>query len=678
MPNNEEKCQKPSEHTSDHLDQRVNVIDCLPELSRDVLNSLSANIAVLDRTGIIIAANKSWIDFAAVNEGSDKRGYLGVNYLEVCRAAAEQTEDRFAGQALDGISAVLDGRSDFFALEYPCHAPYEQRWFCMKVKPLSGADGGVVIAHENITERRQAEDDLHVTLTKYQTLFRVFPLGITVCDGSGRIIESNNRAEKLLGISMTEQLKRGIGSNEWRIVRTDGTLMPVEEFASVRALSENRLIENVEMGIVKSADDVTWLSVNAAPLPIEGYGVTITYGDITERRQAEIERQHLVAQLLQAQKMESVGHLAGGIAHDLNNMMTPILGYSEMLLEQLAPDDPKRRSVEMIIKAGLRTSEVVSQLLAYSRKQPISIRPLDLNATVGGFISFLERTIRADISVVFEPCNEDAFIRGDAVMLEQVLMNMAINAQDAMSHGGSIMIKTALRDFDEAAVREHEGLLSGAYVELAVSDTGSGMSDQSKSQIFEPFFSTKKPGENSGLGLAMVYGIIKQHGGAIEVDSDLGAGTCFRIYLPYEAAQLAGADAAPVFAARDLSGSETILLVEDDEMVNGMIEAILRSHGYRVLSAQNGAVALSLMDQHSNAIDLLITDVIMPEVNGRELFVRITEKYARTKVIFISGYPDVLLKENRIESYNFIHKPFSVHELATRVREVLDSPGLLQ
>lgn len=678
MPQDEREGSCQSGRLSERCDGCVNVIDCLPGLSRDVLNSLSANIAVLDRTGAIIAANKSWQDFAAANEGRDGYGYLGTNYLAVCRRAVAETGDEFAIKAYDGISAVLDGRAACFVLEYPCHAPDEQRWFCMKVKPLSGLCGGVVVAHENITERRQAELNLQVTLAKYRTLFRVFPLGITVSDDAGRIIESNLRAEELLGVSESEQLKRVIGGEEWQIVRTDGTLMPTEEYASVRALKENRLVENVEMGIVKSADEVTWLSVNAAPLPLDGYGVTITYGDITERRQAEIDRQQLVAQLLQAQKMESVGHLAGGIAHDLNNMMTPILGYSEMLLEQLAPDDPKRRAVEMIIKAGLRTSEVVGQLLAYSRKQPISIRPLDLNATVSGFMNLLNRTIRDDIAMVFEPSPQEVFIRGDAVMLEQVLMNMAINAQDAMALGGRIVIATALRNFDVAGACAPEGLLPGVYVELSVSDTGSGMNEQVRSQIFEPFFSTKKPGKNSGLGLAMVYGIIKQHGGTIEVESAPGAGTSFHIYLPQASGQLACGDAITPAEAKTLAGNETILLVEDDEMVNGMIEAILRSQGYRVLSAQNGAMALNLMDQHSSAIDLLITDLIMPEVNGRELFVRITEKYARMKVIFISGYPDVMLKDNSLECYHFIRKPFSVNELAARVREVLDGPALIQ
>lgn len=396
--------------------------------------------------------------------------------------------------------------------------------------------------------------------------------------------------------------------------------------------------------------------------------------DIAARKRAEKEEEKLQEQLLQVQKLESVGRLAGGVAHDLNNLLTPILGYGEMLLVETALDDPARASLKEIVDAGMRARDLVRQLLAFSRKQVLEYRRTDLNRIVAGFESLLRRTIPEDIRMEVIPSSAALPITVDLGQIEQVLLNLAVNAADAMPDGGTMTIETAAIDLDGTYAEARNGVEPGAYALLAVSDTGHGMDEETRARVFEPFYSTK--GERgTGLGLATAYGIVKQHGGNIWVYSEPGKGTTFKVYLPLtETGITRPKDPTDRATAADLAGTETILLVEDNDQVRELTLAILRHQGYTVITAENGRDALTVLDRHEGPVHLLLTDVVMPGMNARELFARAAEKHPGLKVLFMSGYTDNVIAHRGVldEGVAFIQKPFSVNALAAKVREVLE------
>ena len=391
--------------------------------------------------------------------------------------------------------------------------------------------------------------------------------------------------------------------------------------------------------------------------------------DISDRRQLE-------DQLRQAQKMEAVGTLAGGIAHDFNNLLTVIGGYSLLRLDRLEANHPLRRDLQEIKKASDRASALTRQLLAFSRRQVLQPQVFNLNSVVADLEKMLRRLIREDIDLATRLSPAVATVRADPGQIEQVIMNLVVNARDAMPSGGRITIETANVLLDESYPGSHLGASSGPHVMLAVSDTGCGMDPETRERIFEPFFTTKQQGEGTGLGLSTVYGIVKQSGGNIYVYSELGAGTSIKVYLPQ-------ADATAVSARDDqmlasaASGNETILLVEDEGMVRGLAKTILEGCGYVVLEASNGAEALGLARQHGGAIDLVLTDVMMPVMGGFELVIKLIGDRPRTKVLYMSGYTDQGLTHNGELSpaVAYLQKPFTPGALAKSVREVLDSPA---
>ncbi len=396
--------------------------------------------------------------------------------------------------------------------------------------------------------------------------------------------------------------------------------------------------------------------------------------DITEKRRAEEERERLQLQLSQAQKMESVGRLAGGVAHDLNNLLAPIIGYAEMLLDDLGGEDKNRGFTQEILNAGLRARDLVQRLLAFSRKQTLEFKPVDLNRVVKGFEKLLRRTIREDIAIHFQLAPSVPFIRGDVGRLEQVIMNLAVNAQDAMPDGGVLTVETVVCRSEEGRDESREKVEPGGYVGLNVVDTGSGMDADVMERLFEPFFTTKEVGKGTGLGLAICYGIVKQHGGYIRVESKPGEGSTFRVCLPASHTN----DEQPIShssGSADAKGSETILLVEDNEQMRNLARAILDRQGYEVLTASNGMEALTIPERHEGRIHLLLTDVVMPEMSGRDLSARILSRYPGIKVLYMSGYSENADGEGGMfdESLNFIQKPFSVRALAAKVREVLEA-----
>ena len=394
--------------------------------------------------------------------------------------------------------------------------------------------------------------------------------------------------------------------------------------------------------------------------------------DITARKQAEAEKASLEAQLRQAQKMEAIGQLAGGVAHDFNNLLFIINGRAELALNGLKPGDPLRSQLELICKTGRRAANLPRQLLAFSRRQVLQPKVLDLNAVVGDVEKMLRRLIREDIAFTtfLEPKLKTT--RADPGQLEQVLMNLVVNARDAMPKGGKLTIETRNAELDEAYRRRRRYATLGSYVVLAVSDTGCGMDDYVKAHVFEPFFTTKQPGQGTGLGLATVYGIVKQSGGFIEVYSELGKGTTFKVYLPQ-------AGDEPVRVSRQVKtvarrGQETILLVEDEEEVLALSRDILEASGYTVLPAANGAKALQICEQHKGGIHLAICDVIMPKMSGPELVQRLASRFPGIKILFMSGYADHAIADQGVlcADAQFVQKPVTPGALARKVREVLD------
>ena len=389
------------------------------------------------------------------------------------------------------------------------------------------------------------------------------------------------------------------------------------------------------------------------------------------------ERQQLQEQLQQSQKMDAIGQLAGGVAHDLNNMLTPILGYAQLEMAKLPSGDRSNSSLEQIHKAAERATDLTRQLLVFSRRQVVEPKVINLNDLIIDMDQMLRRLLGEDIELVTLPSNTLDLIEADPGQIEQVLMNLAVNARDAMPNGGKLTIKTANITLDESVTHRHSEASSGPHVMLSVTDTGSGMTQEVQSRIFEPFFTTKEEGKGIGLGLATCFGIAKQNDGHIEVHSELGRGTTFKLYLPRTESAIQareGGDESETPGV-SLGGTETVLLAEDEPLVRTMVALVLRDQGYQVMEAATGQEALEIFQSREpGSIPMLLTDVVMPQMGGIELAQRITEIQPSTKVLFASGYTQEpqLLTGDPSQEIQFIQKPFLPDALALKVREVLD------
>jgi PAS domain S-box-containing protein len=540
----------------------------------------------------------------------------------------------------------------------------------LTVSPIKDGSGSIVGAStigRDITERRRMETAFREAEAKFRAMFLNGPDALYLASlEQGKISDINQPFEALFGYSRSE----AIGETSLHL----GLYVnPADRARMVAELKAKGRVTDFEIEARRKNGELFPCSLAVVTMMLDGEPqIAGAIRDISERKRFDAEREKLLGQFAQAQKMESVGRLAGGVAHDFNNLLTVINGYSGFLLSALKVGDPLRSYAEEITTAGARAAGLTKQLLAFSRKQVIEPKVLDLNAIIRESTVMLRRLIGDDIVLETHLDGSLGQVTADPDQIHQVIMNLAVNARDAMPDGGALDIETLNVELEkEDGAAGHPDQIPGRYVLMTVTDTGHGMDETIREQIFEPFFTTKGVGKGTGLGLSTVYGIIRQNGGWIDVWSEVGVGTTFKIYLPR-------IDACPVAERKGISapregGGETILVVEDQEAVRSFAKAALRQHGYQVIQASDGDQAVSVAMQHSGQIHLLLTDVVMPGMNGRELSDRLKELRPNVKVLFISGYTaDVIANRGVLDpGVAFLHKPFSQGELARKVREVL-------
>jgi two-component system, cell cycle sensor histidine kinase and response regulator CckA len=512
---------------------------------------------------------------------------------------------------------------------------------------------------------RAAQENLRRSEVNFRSLVTNAPYGICRCNAAGRILDVNPAFESMLASSSKDLLGKHLGelyadSSHW---------FELADYLRSTA-SFTGLI--VEWKRKEGPNTVVRVSGRTVPNGKNGPTFELFAEDVTERRALE-------QQLRQSQKMEAVGRLAGGIAHDFNNLLMVISGYSEFLLDRLGPDPALRGPAQEIAGAAQRASSLTRQLLAFSRKQMMAPKILDLNSVVTENLKMLTRVIGEDIDLVMVPAAALGAIRADASQIDQVILNLAVNARDAMPSGGRLTIETSNVALDDEYARIHAPLNPGEYVMLAISDTGFGMDTETQSHIFEPFFTTKGP-KGTGLGLSTVYGIVKQSGGYIWVYSEVGKGTTFKIYFPRvaERTETPAVVVPAEEAAAAEPGTETILLAEDEANLRYLARQFLEKQGYKVIEAADGAAAMQIAVAHEGVIHLLLTDVIMPGMNGRELAQRISEIRPQTKVLYMSGYTENVIGHNGTldAGVQLLQKPFTLRDLKNKVREILDSARL--
>jgi PAS domain S-box-containing protein len=517
-----------------------------------------------------------------------------------------------------------------------------------------------------IGEKIQAEEELAKSLSLLTATLESTADGILVVNNEGKIVNLNQKFVDMWSIPsdiiQSRDDEKALNFVLSQLKQPELFVQKVKELYSSPEQNSFDTLEFKDGKIFERYSQPQRLAGNSV-------GRVWSFRDITERR-------HLEESLRQSQKMEAIGQLAGGVAHDFNNILTVIMGYGDFLSDKIPKDDPMHNDLTEIKRASERAASLTHQLLAFSRKQVLSPKILDLNTVVGNLEKMLGRLIGEDIDLAFFPGKDLYQVWADQGQIEQVLMNLVVNARDAMPAGGKITIETANVELDEIYARTHGQVRPGPHAVLILSDTGTGMDQETQSRVFEPFFTTKEVGKGTGLGLATVYGIIKQSGGNIWVYSELGKGTTFKIYLP-QIDQNEVPNARPDLSDESLTGTETILLVEDESSLRDLAFAILVKRGYTVLEASNGEDAILACAKYNDPIHLLLTDVVMPLMNGRELAEKLQPRRPDMKVLFMSGYTDeAIVRHGVLDSANaFLQKPFTPESLAKKVREILNGPA---
>ncbi|MCG8551781.1 MAG: PAS domain S-box protein [Desulfobacterales bacterium] len=524
---------------------------------------------------------------------------------------------------------------------------------------------GALIAIEGIvtdvTDRKAVEDSLRESEARFKALHNASFGGIMIHD-KGVIIDCNQGLSDMTGYSLDE------------LAGMDGLLLFAEQS---RSMVMDKILSGYEnpyeaVGLRKNGEQFP-TRLEARNVPYKGKEVrTVEFRDITDQKKAEKDKEELQGQLIQAQKMESVGRLAGGVAHDFNNMLSIILGNIELVQDDIDPDSTLFSSICEVKKAALRSADLTRQLLAFARKQTVSPKIVNPNHAIDGMLKMLKRLIGEDIDLVWYPAEHLWPVKIDPSQIDQILANLCVNARDAINDVGKIIIETDNIFLDNDYCRQHKGFRPGEFVLIGVSDNGRGMDKEILNKLFEPFFTTKSQGEGTGLGLATVYGIIKQNNGFINVYSEPGQGTTFKLYLPRHG-KLQDEESV-VVREKVQKGVETILLVEDEKTILQMVKIMLARLGYTVLAANTPEKALQIANSSHVKIDLLITDVVMPSMNGRELAQKVLKAFPSIKCLYMSGYTRNVIAHRGIldEDLNFINKPFSRMDISLKIREVLD------
>jgi len=616
-------------------------------------NSLQAFV-LIDPDGTIQALNSTAAEWST--------RLLGRALREGARVAD------FVPEAADAFGAALGGEARNVE-RCLTDTDGSELWFETTHSPVVDEEGsviGVCLNVRDISTRKQAERALRESEARYRDLFDNASDLVCATDPDGAFVYVNRAWHHTIGLSGAE-LRRG---GFLDVVHPDSR----ERYGEVvaRALAGETLT-HVELVLVTSGDTPITVEGNLSCTFQDGRPVMLRgiYRDVTERKRVE-------DQLRRAERMQAAGRLAGGMAHEVNNMMTGVIGFSEFLLRSFSEDDVRRAEVQEIIRAGTRASDVTRQLLAFTRRQLLHPEVLDVNGVVNGVEKLLRRSLGEDHVLGLKLSPDAGEIRADRGQLEQVLINLTLNARDAMRQHGRVTVATGRATLDEVYAQSHGGvgIPPGKYVFLAVTDTGSGMEPEVQARIFEPFFTTKPVGQGTGLGLSTVYGIVKQSDGFVWCYSEPGQGTTFKIYLPG-----AGARSLPLEPAGPPTelrgGSETILVVEDEDVVRALACRGLREQGYTVLEARHGREALDRVEEGRHVIDLVISDVVMPELNGRELGSRLTALQPELPVLYMSGYTgDDVIQRGLLEpGVPFQQKPFTPQGLARKVREMLDGRG---
>jgi PAS domain S-box-containing protein len=521
-----------------------------------------------------------------------------------------------------------------------------------------------------ISERMRVEERLRKSEKDLRETQRIAHLGSWHLDLATEQVTWSEEIYHMYGVDLVEQPPSH--SEHMKL------LVPESWKILSAALAETKVTGvpyELELKTVRKDGSNGWLWVRGEPIADSQGNTVALWGsalDITERKQADEEREKLLLQLSQAQKLESVGRLAGGVAHDFNNMLAVILLKTEQALQIVDAAQPLHEDLQEIYTTAQHSADLTRQLLTFARKQIVAPKVLNLNITVEGMIKMLRRLIGEDIDLAWLPCSNPVFVKMDPSQLDQILANLCINARDAIADTGMITIETSRVIIDEDDCMRHRGLVPGDFAVLAVSDNGCGMDAETQTKIFEPFFTTKELGKGTGLGLATIYGIVKQNEGFINVYSEPGHGTTFRIYLRWHADVVQPLPEAETESATSW-GSGTILLVEDEPAILRIAAMVLRKQGYEVLTADTPKEAIRLAGEHSGPIGLLITDVIMPEMNGRDLERHIRSSYPDIKCLFMSGYTTNVIAHHGVldEGVHFLQKPFSVKDLEREIRKVL-------